>query len=143
MKTVALFLRTLVLMSAIGMAHADQLVVIAHKDVPIENITPEQVTKIFLKQQLHWSNGKPVQPVDLRDGTRLRTEFYEKVTGRSQTQLRTYWARQTFTGMALSPPQMGSAEDVMRYVAATPGAIGYVLSKNIEGNVKVLLTTAQ
>ncbi|WIV97155.1 type 2 periplasmic-binding domain-containing protein [Kinneretia aquatilis] len=119
---------------------ATELIVIAHKDVALDKISPERVTQIFLRQQQNWPDGQPIQPIDLREGTSLRRSFYDQVTGRSPGQLRAYWARQSFTGMGLPPRQVDSDEEVTRLVQNTPGAIGYVSRKPSGAGVKVLLT---
>ncbi|GAB3357722.1 MULTISPECIES: phosphate ABC transporter substrate-binding protein [Giesbergeria] len=115
------------------------VVVIAHRAVPVEKLDPSQATQIFLKQVQTWPDGKPIQPIDIKEGAPLRMEFYSKVTGRSPGQLRAYWARQAFTGMGFPPREVATAADVSKAVQATPGAIGYIDRKSAEGNVKVVL----
>jgi len=117
-----------------------ELIVIAHKDVALDKISPERVTQIYLRQQRLWPDGQLIEPIDLREGSGLRRAFYDQVTGRSPGQLRAYWARQSFTGMGLPPRQVDSDEDVTRLVQSTPGAIGYVSRKPSGAGVKVLLT---
>lgn len=117
-----------------------QLYVIAHKEVALERLSPERLTQIFLRQQQHWPDGQPIQPIDLREGLSLRAAFYNQITGRSLGQLRAFWARQSFTGLGLPPRQADSEEELLRWVQATPGAIGYVSRRPAVPGVKVLLT---
>lgn len=119
-----------------------QVVIVANRAVPVEKLNTDQAAQIFLKQNQTWPDGHPIYPIDIREGSPLRTEFYSKVTGRSPSQLRAYWARQAFTGMGFPPKQAESAEEVAKMVQATPGAIGYVGKKQAEAPVKVLLETA-
>ncbi|MFY7863893.1 hypothetical protein [Roseateles sp.] len=119
---------------------ANELVVIAHKDVALDKISPERMTQIYLRQQQNWPDGQAIQPIDLREGSGLRRAFYDQVTGRSPGQLRAFWARQSFTGMGLPPRQVDSDEEVTRLVQSTPGAIGYVSRKPNGAGVKVLMT---
>lgn len=123
-------------------AAANELYVIAHKDVALDRLSPERTTQIFLRQQQSWPDGQLIQPIDLREGAPLRKSFYSQISGRSPGQLRAYWARQSFTGMGLPPRQADSDEEVARLVQATPGAIGYVTRKPSGGGVKVLLVSA-
>lgn len=128
----------------IGSAHAQsQVVVIANRDAPVEKVEPGQATQIFLKQVQTWPNGVTIQPIDLKEGSPLRAEFYSKITGRSVGQLRAYWARQAFTGMGFPPKQMASSEDVTKLVQSTPGAIGYVSRQQAGGLVKILLDSGK
>ncbi len=114
-------------------------VVIANESVSVDRIDAGQATQIFLKQIQTWPDGVPIVPVDIKEGSPLRTEFYAKVTGRSPAQLRAYWARQSFTGMGFPPREVATAEDVNRAVQAQRGAVGYVDRKDVEAGTKVLL----
>lgn len=113
--------------------------VIANRNVPVERISTDQAAQYFLKKQQAWPNGMQIHPVDLKEGSPLRNEFYSKITGRGTAQMRSYWARQAFTGMSLPPREMSTEEDVRKFVESTPGAIGYVSRKSSEGDAKVIL----
>lgn len=115
------------------------VVVIGNRAVPVEKLDANHTTQIFLKQVQTWANGKPIQPIDLKEGSPLRMEFYTKITGRSPGQLRAYWARQAFTGMGFPPREVATAADVSKVVQATPGAIGYIDKKSADEGVKILL----
>jgi ABC-type phosphate transport system substrate-binding protein len=116
-------------------------VVIANKSVSIDRIDTGQATQIFLKQIQTWPDGVPIEPVDIKEGSPLRIDFYAKVTGRSAGQLRAYWARQSFTGMGFPPREVATAEDVTRAVQAKRGAVGYIDRKDVDESTKVLLDT--
>lgn len=115
------------------------LVVIANKGVPVDRIDASQATQIFLKQVNTWPDGGPIQPIDIKEGSPLRAEFYSRISGRSPGQLRAYWARQAFTGMGFPPREVATAEDVSKAVQATPGGIGYIDRKNSDASTKVVL----
>lgn len=115
------------------------VVVIVNKSTPIEKLDPSQATQIFLKQVQTWSDGTVIQPVDLTSDSSMRADFYSKVTGRSIAQVRSYWARQAFTGQGFPPRELATVEDVKKFVGATPGAIGYVDRKSAEGATKIVL----
>jgi ABC-type phosphate transport system substrate-binding protein len=121
----------------------EQVVIIANRNTTVDKVEPDQATQIFLKQIQTWPDGKPIVPIDIKEGSPLRAEFYAKVTGRSTGQLRAYWARQAFTGMGFPPKQVASAEDVVKYVQNTPGAVGYVSKQQADSQVKVLLDSAK
>lgn len=121
-------------------AFADEsIVVIANRYAPSEKINTDQAAQYFLKKQQVWPNGVQIQPVDMKEGSALRDKFYTKVTGRGPAQMRSYWARQAFTGMSLPPKEMSTEEAVLRFVETTRGAVGYVSRKNSGGDVNVIL----
>jgi ABC-type phosphate transport system substrate-binding protein len=124
---------------ASGALAEGSLKVIANPAVPVESVDSAQATQIFLKQVRTWSDGTRIEPIDLQADSPLRDEFYRKVTGRGPAQLRAYWARQAFTGMGFPPRQAASPEEAARLVQDTPGAIGYTLSQDETGSVKILL----
>lgn len=136
-------LLTLLAAASLASASANDtgLVVIAHKDVLPDRLSAERVTQIYLRQQQSWPDGQPIQPIDQREGSSLRRNFYDQLTGRSPGQLRAYWARQSFTGMGLPPRQADGDDEVLRLVQNTPGAIGYVSRRPVGAKVKVLLST--
>ena len=115
------------------------LIVIANPSVAVDKIDANQVTQIFLKQIQTWPDGKAIQPIDIKEGSPLRTEFYSKVAGRSPGQMRAYWARQAFTGMGFAPKEFATADDVSKAVQTTPGAIGYIDKKSAVGSAKIVL----
>ena len=115
------------------------LIVIANPSVAVDKIDANQVTQIFLKQIQTWPDGKAIQPIDIQEGSPLRTEFYSKVAGRSPGQMRAYWARQAFTGMGFAPKEFATADDVSKAVQTTPGAIGYIDKKSAVGSAKIVL----
>lgn len=136
----AIVLGLAALMIALPLRAADSGVyVVAHRDVALERISAERLTQIFLRQQQFWPDGQAIQPIDLREGLALRGSFYTQVTGRSLGQLRAYWARQSFTGQGLPPRQAESEDELIRWVQATPGAIGYVSRRPTLAGLKVLL----
>ena len=40
--------------------------------------------------------------------------------------VKSYWQQLIFSGRAIPPPELDSDEEVVRYVAKYPGAVGYV-----------------
>lgn len=138
MPTPRHFLLLSLLVSAPALAqHAP--VIIANKAVSTDRIDNGQATQIFLKQIQTWPDGVPIEPVDIKEGSPLRIDFYAKVTGRTPGQLRAYWARQSFTGMGFPPREVATAEDVTRAVQARRGAVGYIDRNDVDGSTKVLL----
>ena len=53
-------------------------------------------------------------------------------------QLKAQWARQIFTGGAKPPKEMASDDEILKFVANTPGAIAYMDSSKVNKTVKVI-----
>ncbi|MBR7745673.1 substrate-binding domain-containing protein [Undibacterium baiyunense] len=100
-------------------------------------IDEEQIAKIFLGQTKTFSNGSEATPIDQKEGP-LREEFGNKLLKKNPSQLKAQWARQIFTGGAKPPKEMASDDEILKFVASTPGAIAYVDSSKVNKSVKVV-----
>lgn len=131
-------LRTLVMVGLFigttGLAHAQIAVVVSAKN-NTGALTQEQVADIF-----QGVGGTSLVPVDQSEGAPVRTTFYQKVTGKSQAQLKSYWSKLIFTGKGNPPRQVGDNSGVKRALSENPNAIGYIDRSALDGSVKEVLT---
>lgn len=97
----------------------------------------DSIGKLFMGQTKTFPGGAEATPVDLKEGG-LREDFGNKVLKKNPSQLKALWARQIFTGGAKPPKELESEDAVVKFVAATPGAIGYVDSAKANSSVKVV-----
>jgi ABC-type phosphate transport system substrate-binding protein len=98
----------------------------------------QDVALIYRRKKLFWADGTKVNPVNLASADPLRRDFSEAVLGASPEDLQAYWNNLYFHGV--SPPFVLSSEEaVLRFVAQTPGAIGYVSYCHVDSRVKVAL----
>lgn len=98
----------------------------------------EDLALIFKRKKLFWSDGSKVQPVNLPAANPLRRVYSQAVLGASPEVLEKYWNDMYFHG--ISPPFVLSSEEaVLRFVAETPGAIGYVSYCSADSRVGVAL----
>jgi ABC-type phosphate transport system substrate-binding protein len=118
--------------------HAEGLLVIAHPQVPLNSISMEDLTLMYLIQNTSWSNGVPVVPVNREASSASREFFSEQLFNRTPSQLSDYWNRLRFTGK-IPPLVQTSDQAVLGFVRSVPGAIGYVDSNLAATGVKVLL----
>lgn len=119
----------------------DALAVVVAAGAPIDKLSPEAVRLIFNRKSLVDGRGQRWVPVNLPATDALRRAFSLAVFDALPEDLEEYWNNQYFHG--IDPPDvMASQEAVLRFVAATPGAIGYVRAPLADGRVKVLLRVA-
>jgi hypothetical protein len=112
--------------------------VIAHPDSAAREVSEEFVAQAFLKRVTRWPDGKPIKPVDLHGDARVRGAFSSSLLKRSVTAMRSYWQQRIFSGRELPPPELASDDDVVRYVRANEGALGYVSAGTPVHDAKVL-----
>ncbi|MFP3940568.1 MAG: hypothetical protein ACLF0P_09705 [Thermoanaerobaculia bacterium] len=103
-----------------------ELRVIAHPDAPVDRIDTGALSKIFLKKTERWEDGSRIFPVDQVESSPVRQAFSREVHGRSVAAIEAYWQQRIFSGREVPPPEKVSDREVVEFVRATPGAIGYV-----------------
>ncbi len=77
--------------------------------------------------------------LDMPEGSPQRQAFYQRATGKSSSQLKSYWARMIFTGQGMPPRQVKSVRDMVRTVQQDPHAVGYLQETEIQEGLRVLL----
>jgi ABC-type phosphate transport system substrate-binding protein len=113
----------LMLMS--NQAKAASIVLIVNGDVVESSLDEATVTKIFQGKMTRWSNQLKIVPVMLKDGS-THENFVEDIIGSTTSRFTTYWKQAVFSGRGIPPKSFESELDLVKYVASTPGAIGYV-----------------
>lgn len=143
-KRILLFLALLVapmlLVQAEESTHAPVIAIVvpANQDADALQFAAGKLKLIYLRKQLYWPNGKRIYPVNLQTEHVLRRAFSQGVLGSLPAEQVDYWNGLYFNG--IRPPHVVNSEEaVMRYVAQTPGAIGYVDACKVDGRVQPLL----
>lgn len=124
-----------------GLLHAQDYKVIVNSSNKVSSMTKTEVSKLFLKKNARWDNGKKVYPVDLVFNSNIRQAFSVEIHGKRVTAVKAYWQKMIFSGRAVPPPEKASDDEVIAYVRAKPDAIGYVSASAQTGAVKVLRIT--
>jgi len=120
-----------------GMAAAE-LVVVVNARSGVAAMTRNEVINIFFGRNRQFFNGMEVQPVDLVDGNPQRAVFYKLLVGKDLSEINAYWSRQIFTGRMQAPPRLDNTEEVLKWVAARPGGIGFVELNRADARVRVV-----
>lgn len=116
--------------------------VIAAPGVSDRRLTRETVALIYQRKLHLWDNGIRVQPVNLPASHPLRRAFSLAVLGVAPEAMEDYWREMYFHGV-LPPHVLASEEAVLRFVASTPGAVGYVSSCLPDRRVHVIFTQGE
>ncbi len=103
----------------------ERLAVIVSADTPVTRLSVKQLQRIYLRKTLIGPDGIPWRPLNLPADHPLRRFFSHRVLRRDPEALAEYWNERYFQGV-LPPYVVASETAVLRYVATTPGAIGYL-----------------
>lgn len=116
----------------------DGIAVVVADSGPDLNFGPSTLRDVFLKRIVIDRKGRLLVPVNLSPKHPLRRAFSSALLARSPDELQSYWNNRYFQGV--SPPfVVASQEAMIRFVATTPGAIGYVAACNVDARVRVIL----
>ena len=97
------------------------------------------IKKLYLGKSKSFPDGNSATAVN-QDGTPAFDEFNDKVVGKSSSQLNAYWSKLVFTGKGTPPDKLANDQALIDFVAANPGAIGYVSAASASDKVKVVAT---
>lgn len=101
---------------------ASDVQVIANPSVGAAEVTADDLKEIFLGAKTSLGGGA-VEPVL---GGGAHDAFLKAYVGKSDTGLKNHFKSMVFTGKGAMPKSFATDAEVVKYVAATKGAIGYV-----------------
>jgi ABC-type phosphate transport system substrate-binding protein len=125
-----------------SMAHGEEAIaVITGQSSPAINFDRANLQDIFLKRIRVDEAHAALVPLNLAPTDPLRVAFSLSLLGERPEALQRYWSERYFHGV--SPPySVRSQESMLRFVAETPGAIGYVVSCRADNRVRVVARLA-
>ena len=116
--------------------------VVVHPGVRGTWISRVNLQALFTGRTDRWGDKTSVRPVDQSLKTPVRRAFTTSVLGRSMGEIQRYWQDRVAADRVFPPPIKSSDEEVLGFVAATAGAVGYVgPDTTIPEGVKVISVT--
>ena len=100
--------------------------IVVSADHPIDSITPEELSKVFLRKQWRWADGSSTAPVDQKPESPARLAFTRAIHKRSVGSIKNFWQSRIFSGKATPPPELATDLDVLKFVEDQSGGVGYV-----------------
>lgn len=137
MKRIIRIVAALAALGLPALASAGVVVIVA-ASAKVEALKPDQVSQVYLGRLTTLPDGTRLVPVDLAEGSDVRGTFLDQVLGKTDQQYRGYWTRQVFTGKGQPPRVVETEAEVVRLVATGGGFVGYVDSRSVTSQVKVL-----
>lgn len=117
------------------------IAVIAHRAFARQSLSPAELGAIFRRTEVVDTDGQPLVPVNLPGHHPLRVAFSLALFDLEPADMEAYWNERYFHGVA-PPHVVASVEAMLRFVAATAGAVGYVPQCAVDERVKVVALLA-
>jgi ABC-type phosphate transport system substrate-binding protein len=113
--------------------------VVAHAENPTTKIEASRLAKMLDKKIKRWDHGVSVTPINLQPDSPVRERFTQMVHGKTISEVEKYWQRMIFSGRDVPPMVRSGDREVLDFVRAEPGAVGYVSCNAVPASgVKVL-----
>jgi len=129
-KSYSMILAAAALALAAATASADVVVIVSAKSTA-STMTADQISQIYL------GKSSQMKPVDSGDGP-IRSQFYAKVAGKDEAQVKAIWSKLVFTGKATPPKELPTGAAVVKAVAADPTSVGYADRSAVDSSVKIV-----
>lgn len=115
------------------------LAIVVNRSNPIDNLSFQDLRKIFLGERGHWPNGHRIAVAMLEYGQPEREAVLRQIYHMNEDGYRNHFIRGIFRGeVVVSPRTLASPVIMRKFVFNAPGAIGYVRSGDVDDTVKVL-----
>jgi ABC-type phosphate transport system substrate-binding protein len=115
------------------------LVFVVNKVSPVDNLSPQDLRRVFLGERTKWPDGHKITVVMQDQGTEGRDAFLRLVCHMNESDYTRYVLQAAFTGAVQGGPRvLSSAAGVVKFVSLVPGAIGYVCSGETDDSVKII-----
>jgi ABC-type phosphate transport system substrate-binding protein len=121
------------------LARAQDVVLVVNQGVQISEIRDADLRAIFTGEKTRFADGSHAVPVTLKGGA-VHEVFLRNHLGESPDEFRAEWRKAVFTGQGAMPRAFASEAALIEYVAATPGALGYVSRISPQDNVRSVTT---
>jgi hypothetical protein len=105
---------------------------------PHKAIDADELRLIYWRKKQYLEGGQRLHPTNLHAENSLRLTFSKVILASLPKDQTDYWNGLYFHG--ISPPRsLLTEEAVIRYVAETPGSIGYINACNVDNRVNAIL----
>lgn len=142
MRAWCLLLLGTLLLPPVGLSQESQFTLVVSPENDVSSLSRKDVARMFLKRTRSWPDGSAVIPVDQSSRATVRVVFTKDVLEaeglEKMSAVESFWQKQIFSGRGSPPPIKGSDDEVVAFVAKTPGAIGYVSEGTELGTVKIV-----
>jgi ABC-type phosphate transport system substrate-binding protein len=131
---ISLFVFTL----ASSAAFAGDTVLVAGSNSAIGKLDKSKAAEYFLGKTTTLASGDKAIIVD-QPSNAVSTSFLGAVIDKTPDQYKAYWSKMIFTGKGVPPKNLSSDDEVKKFVASNPNALGYISKSSVDSSVKVLL----
>ncbi len=110
---------------------------VANKNIAAEKLDAATLKSVFLGKKVAWDGAGRVTLAVLKAGPVADT-FLQGAVDMNASTFNNHWRRLAMTGGGTAPKSFEKEEDLRKFVAETPGAIGFVDAASADASVATL-----
>lgn len=137
MKIRVIIAAVVAIMLAPALSSAGNVILISNPSVQISTLSKQDVGFIFLGKKKDWDDGAKIFFAIQKDSQSHR-DFLKNYIHKNPPHFSNYWKKQVFTGKGTWPRSFDSDQEMVKFIAETKGAIGYVSDQVNLANVKTI-----
>ena len=116
-----------------------EIAIVVNSSNPINALSLSDLRKIYMGERVYWKTNSPVLLLMRSSGSRERDVILRVVYQMTEQQYTQYWVAKVMRAEASDPPAiLYSLGMVLEGVKGSPGAIGYLDSRDVRPGMKVL-----
>lgn len=121
-------------------ASGDEVDLVVSSANKVNALSLDDARKIFKGDKRVWPEGSHITVLMLPHGRPERMAVLRGIYNMSETDYSRYFLEAIFTGRLAAPPkEVGSPVQMKQFLAANPGAIGYLDKADVDGTVRIVL----
>lgn len=125
------------LLSATLATGSEDIVVIVSAKSTVTSLSKEVVANIYLGRSSTFPDGTLSLPLTLKNDA-LQPVFNTTILGKSENQLRSYWAKLVFSGEGNPPQEIKDEATLVKLVSNNPNLIGWVSREAVTKEVRIV-----
>ena len=115
------------------------IAIVVHKDLPVDNLSLDDLRSIFLADQQFWPDRTRITLLVRAAQSEERTFILNRIYEMSEAQFRQYWIAKMFRAEVPRGPKIVlSAGMALDLVVAIPGSISFTRADSVTDSVKVV-----
>lgn len=114
------------------------VVVVVADASAVTSLSLQQVQDIFLGYSQFFPDGSPVIAIDQPENSESYIEFYASALNMTPAQVRSHWARMTFTGRARPLRSVANDAALIELLQQDVRVIGYLARRAVNQHIKVV-----
>jgi ABC-type phosphate transport system substrate-binding protein len=115
-----------------------QVAIIANPNVPVDSLTKNKLLDLYSGEIRKWDNNQPIVTYDLKPKLKIRDEFLH-LLGKTSSRMKSIWLKKMLAGEGDPPMALDSEESLLKKIARTPGAIGFISKNVVDNTVKLIV----